>query len=272
MLSRHRTVVLRPHRLRAGLSPLALLWALGGAATAQVSGAPEAPSPAKAPKVESLTTTAPATPAVQAIAPSAARGQRHPSRPGQEIPRAAAAGGGPGLRRPGADPQSRDLPRHPADGRPLSGHGGCRRLERAARRSRGQARRQPSGHPGPAQAPRARRRSACRCPDERPARRRPGGGGEGLPGPARPARDRADRAPDGGGAQRAGGHPPAPARRLRGAPDRLELRLRRPLRGGEHPVRHGGGGGPRGRGAPLRGGGRQARQGDAARSRPASPT
>ncbi|KQP38221.1 peptidoglycan-binding protein [Methylobacterium sp. Leaf104] len=72
MLSRHRTVALRPHRLRAGLSPLALLLALGGAATAQVSGAPDAPASAKPPRVENLTSTAPATPAVQAIAPSAA--------------------------------------------------------------------------------------------------------------------------------------------------------------------------------------------------------
>lgn len=84
MLSRHRTVVLRPHRLRAGLSPLALLWALGGAATAQVSGVPEAPSPAKAPKVESLTTTAPATPAVQAIAPSAGEASATPTVPAKK--------------------------------------------------------------------------------------------------------------------------------------------------------------------------------------------
>ncbi|WP_082487277.1 L,D-transpeptidase family protein [Methylobacterium sp. Leaf89] len=91
MLSRHRTVALRPHRLRAGLSPLALLWVLGGAATAQVSGAPEAPAPAKAPKIESLTTTtAPATPAVQAIAPGAAEATAAPAaaqaRKSRELP------------------------------------------------------------------------------------------------------------------------------------------------------------------------------------------
>jgi L,D-transpeptidase YcbB len=86
MHSRHSAVVLR---LRAGLSPLALLLVLGGAAGAQeaparaaaeapgktVSEAPArgaADSVPKPPKIENLAAPVPATPSVQAIVPNAA--------------------------------------------------------------------------------------------------------------------------------------------------------------------------------------------------------
>ena len=96
MLSRHSAAVLRPpahrSRLRAGLSPLALLVALGGAAVAQVMpvpprAVPEAAAKAasepstRAPKVENLAAPVPATPSVQAIVPSAADAAGTPMAP-----------------------------------------------------------------------------------------------------------------------------------------------------------------------------------------------
>lgn len=104
MRSRHSAVLLRlparsvrpparSIRLGAGLSQMALVLALGGTAWAQDARMPaKAPSepPARVttelPKVETLSATAPVTPAVQAIVPNAADAAPAPVKKSRELP------------------------------------------------------------------------------------------------------------------------------------------------------------------------------------------
>lgn len=96
MLSRHTALPrLAPNRLRlrAGLSPLALLVMLGGASAQEAPArspkveTQKAESPKiEPPKVEALTSPGPATPAVQAIAPSAADAATPPVKKSRELP------------------------------------------------------------------------------------------------------------------------------------------------------------------------------------------
>lgn len=91
MLSRHTALPrLAPNRLRlrAGLSPLALLVMLGGASAQETPArSPKVETQkAEAPKVEALTSPGPATPSLQAIAPSAADAATPPVKKSRELP------------------------------------------------------------------------------------------------------------------------------------------------------------------------------------------
>ena len=135
------------------------------------------------------------------------------------------------------EPRREHLHQHHAGGLDLQAPRRSRRMALPAGRHGPEGGRQRSAR-GPASAtPRAGGRPLRGCRREHALRCGTYQRRQTVSGPARPAGIRRRACTNAGGDQRPGTHPPSPAHRIRAAACRLDLRLRRPLRRGQHSLR-----------------------------------